>query len=143
MRFLFFGLVGASGFLIDIAGYLCLQWLGVEHRLARGLSFWPAVTWNWWLNRNVTFSERRRRPRARQWGEFVAGSLLGFTVNWGSYTALTTLSDDFARHRLLAFVCGVGLGSIVNFLFASGYVYRKDPPPAGNAGQKTKTTSGR
>ena len=43
-RVLCFGLVGASGFAIDVACYLCLQWIGVEHRLARFLSFWPAVT---------------------------------------------------------------------------------------------------
>lgn len=130
-RLLFFGLVGASGFVIDIAGYLGLQQFGVEHRLARGLSFWPAVTWNWWLNRKMTFSDRNPRPRGRQWAEFVLASLVGFAVNWGSYTILTTFVDVFAHQRMLAFICGIGLGSIVNFLIANRYVYRTDAKATG------------
>lgn len=134
VRLLFFGFVGASGFLIDTAGYLGLQQLGAEHRLARGLSFWPAVTWNWWLNRKMTFSDRMLRPRGRQWVEFVVASLIGFAVNWGSYMALTTFSDTFAQRRMLAFICGIGLGSIVNFLIANRYVYRVKAAPTGEAG---------
>ena len=94
-RVLCFVLVGTSGLVIDVAGYLGLQWIGLEHRLARFLSFWPAVTWNWRLNRSFTFGERHREPRVRQWGKFVAGSLLGLTLNVGSYTVLTSFVDFF------------------------------------------------
>jgi len=123
-RVLCFGLVGASGFLIDVAGYLCLQWIGLEHRMARFLSFWPAVTWNWRLNRSLTFSERPPQPRVRQWGKFVASSLVGLTVNVGSYTLLTSYVDLFAHRRLLALLLGVVLGTLFNFLLANLYVYR-------------------
>ncbi len=124
MRFLFFGLVGASGFIIDLSGYLALQWAGMEHRLARALSFWGAVSWNWWFNRVVTFSERERRPRLSQWAAFLVASLVGFSVNWGSYVWLTSPGGVFPDHLLLAFICGVALGGIVNFLFATYHVYR-------------------
>ena len=123
-RLLCFGLVGASGFVIDVGCYLCLQWAGVEHRLARFLSFWPAVSWNWRLNRGMTFSERPWQPRARQWAKFVVSSFLGLGANVGVYTVLTSYVDIFARHRLLAFCCGVGLGGIANFLVSNLYVYR-------------------
>ena len=93
-RLLCFLLVGAGGLLIDVAGYLGLQWIGLEHRLARFLSFWPAVTWNWRLNRSLTFGERPREPRVRQWGKFVASSLVGLGVNVGSYTFLTSWSTS-------------------------------------------------
>lgn len=124
-RLLCFGLVGASGLAIDVAGYLGLQWIGLEHRLARFLSFWPAVTWNWRLNRSFTFGERHREPHVRQWGKFVGSSLLGLTLNVGSYTVLTSLVDFFASHRLLALLLGVVLGTLVNFLLANFYVYRR------------------
>ena len=124
VRLLCFGLVGASGFVIDVACYLGLQGLGVEHRLARFLSFWPSVSWNWWLNRGTTFSERPWQPYGRQWLKFVVSSLLGLGANVGVYAVLTSYVDIFARHRLLAFCCGVGLGGIVNFLAANLYVYR-------------------
>lgn len=121
-----FALVGASGFVIDVAVYLGLQATGVEHRVARFLSFWPAVTWNWLLNRRLTFAERPRQPRVRQWTRFVASSLIGLGTNVGSYAALTTFVAPFDRHRLAALVLGVALGGVANFLVANRYVYRRD-----------------
>ena len=120
-----FSVVGASGLIVDLAFYLGLQWAGVEHRLARFLSFWPAVSWNWALNRGLTFSERARQPRVGQWARFTASSLIGLGVNVGSYALLTSYVEVFDRHRLLAFFCGVGLGSLVNFVVADLYVYRR------------------
>ncbi len=124
-----FALVGASGFVVDVAFYLALQWSGVEHRVARLCSFWPAVTWNWLLNRRVTFRERCPETHLRQWAKFVIGSLIGLVVNVGSYTALTSFFDVFDRHRLLALMLGVGFGSLVNFTLATLYVYRRHAAP--------------
>ncbi|MCY4482565.1 MAG: glycosyltransferase family 2 protein [Spirochaetaceae bacterium] len=124
-RLISFALVGASGFMIDVLFYLSLQGVGLEHRLARFLSFWPAVSWNWLVNRALTFDERPRQPHARQWTKFVASSVLGLAVNVGSYTLLTSFVDLFARYRLLALVIGVCLGGAVNFLIANRFVYRR------------------
>ena len=124
-RVLSFAAVGGSGFVIDLSCYLVLQAVGVEHRWARFAAFWPAVSWNWLVNRLLTFAERPRQPRARQWAAFVASSVIGLGVNVGSYTLLTSFVDPFARHPLAAFVLGVGLGGIVNFLIANRYVYRR------------------
>ena len=125
LRVLCFALVGASGFVVDLVCYLALQWAGVEHRVARLLSFWPAVSWNWLLNRSVTFRDRAPETRARQWAKFVAGSLVGLAVNVGSYAALTSFTDVFDRHRLLALLTGVGLGGLVNFMLSTLFVYRR------------------
>ena len=122
-----FGAVGAGGLVVDLAFYLGLQWAGVEHRLARFLSFWPAVGWNWALNRGFTFSERARQPHLGQLARSMASSLVGLGVNVGSYAILTSYVDSFDRHRLLAFFCGVGLGSLVNFVVADLYVYGRRP----------------
>ncbi len=124
-RLISFALVGASGFMIDVLFYLSLQGVGLEHRLARFVSFWPAVSWNWLVNRALTFDERPRQPHARQWTKFVASSVLGLAVNVGSYTLLTSFVDLFARYRLLALVIGVCLGGAVNFLIANRFVYRR------------------
>ena len=64
-----------------------------------------------------------RQARARQWTRFVASSVLGLTVNVGTYTLLTSFVEPFASHRLLALVLGVGLGGVVNFLVANRFVY--------------------
>ncbi len=123
VEFLHFLTVGASGFLIDVSSYLLLQLFGVEHLLARAISFWPAVTSNWFLNRTATFSERARRPKFRQWIEFSSSSLVGFSVNWGSYYLLTSYVEFFSQYKLLALLVGVGIGAMFNFIAASLFVY--------------------
>jgi len=115
--------VGAGGFIIDVISYLLLQFFGVEHRLARAISFWPAVTSNWFLNRKTTFEQRRLRPKFRQWLEFSISSLLGFSISWGTYFMLTTYVPLFDQNRLLSLFLGTGVGSMSNFLVASLYVY--------------------
>lgn len=131
-RVLIFGAVGVSGFVVDLAFYLGLQAFGVEHRLARFLSFWPAVSWNWWLNRRVTFDERPWQPPTRQWARFVIASLVGLAVNVGGYWVLTTFVEIFIRHPLYAFVLGIALGGGVNFLVSTLFVYRRHPVPEGD-----------
>ena len=128
-RVLSFGTVGASGFVVDLAFYLGLQAFGVEHRLARFLSFWPAVSWNWWLNRRVTFDDRPRQAPTRQWARFVVASLVGLGINVGSYLVLTSFVEIFIRHPLYAFVLGIALGGGVNFLVSSLYVYQRHSDP--------------
>ena len=126
-RMVSFALVGVSGFVVDLAGYVGLQSLGAGHVVARLLSFWPAVTWNWWLNRGFTFHERPKRPVLRQWIEFIASSLLGFAANVGTYVALTSNVEFFAQDRITALICGVGVGAAANFLIASKFVYPEGP----------------
>ena len=123
-RLVAFGAVGASGFALDVACYVGLQELGLDHRVARAVGFWPAVTWNWFLNRRVTFRGRPADRRVPQWSRFVLGSLIGLTVNAGGYAVLTTGFDYFNARRWLALLLGGGLGGIVNFLLAGRFVYR-------------------
>ena len=124
-EFVNYGMVGASGFIVDLIFYYFFQGLGVNHQIARGLSFWPAVTWNWRLNRTATFGERRRRPKARQWMEFVLTSLLGFSLNWGVYVTLTSQVAFFDSYRIVALLTGIGAASFLNFALSSLYVYNE------------------
>ena len=118
-----YGAVGASGFVIDVGFYYLLQLLGLEHQIARAISFWPAVSWNWALNRVTTFSERRRRPKAKQWFEFVVTCLIGFSVNWGIYFVLTSKVPFFDSYRFIALMVGIGSASLFNFTASTLFVY--------------------
>ena len=119
-----FGLVGASGFAVDVSCWQGLQWFGFEHRWARFLSFWPAVTWNWRWNRAITFGDRPPAPRTRQWLQFIAASLIGMVTNVGTYLALTGAVAFFDAYRLLAMVAGVFVGMAANFAVADRFVFR-------------------
>ena len=134
VRLAFFAMVGASGLLIDVAFYLALQWAGSEHRVARFCAFWPAVIWNWSINRRGAFRDRCPETHLHQWTRFIIGSVTGLVINVGSYTALTSFVDVFDRHRLLAFGLGVGLGGVVNFLLATLYVYHRHAAPTQTSG---------
>ena len=137
VRMFSFGAVGVSGLVIDTAVYLGLQWAGLGHLLARFLSFWPAVTWNWRLNRMLTFRDRPAAPPVGQWTRFTVSSLIGLVTNVGSYALLTSLVDVFSRRPLLALFAGVGVGCAANFATATRFVYRRRPGAAPKTGAET------
>ena len=123
-EFLQFGVVGATGFAVDLALYLALQGLaGLGHVAARALSFWGAATWNWAWNRVLTFSHRQKTAKLVQWPAFLLTSLLGFAINVGSYYVLTHYVPYFLDRRILALVVGVLLGFGFNFLTARLLVF--------------------
>jgi len=124
-EFVHFGVVGASGFCVDVSFFYLFQALGVPHQLARGLSFWPAVSWNWILHRQGTFGYRPRRAKLRQWLEFVLASMVGFSFNWSVYLGLTSQLPFFDDYRVLALMIGVASASLFNFAASSWYVYSK------------------
>ena len=128
MRLLSFAAVGATGLIVDTAVYLGLQAVGLGHLLARFLSFWPAVTWNWRLNRALTFDDRPPARAVGQWTRFAFASTVGLATNVGSYAALTSFVEPFIARPLLALFTGVAIGSAANFAVATRFVYRRRRP---------------
>ncbi len=126
-EFLQFGLVGGTGFLVDSFFYWALQvFFGLEHTTARMISFWPAVTWNWFWNRTLTFSDRNQSGgKLKQWMGFATSSIFGFIINVGSYHMLTDYVPFFTETPYLALVAGVLLGMGFNFMAARIFVFRK------------------
>lgn len=122
-EFVHFAAVGASGMIVDITFYYLFQVSGITHEVARALSFWPAVSWNWVMNRKTTFGDRKRRPRLKQWLEFVGSSLVGFSISWGTYILLTANVTFLDEYRLLALIIGVGVASVFNFTVSTLFVY--------------------
>ena len=125
-EFLQFGMVGGTGFLVDTFFYWALQtFFGLNHTVARAISFWPAVTWNWFWNRTLTFSDRKKGKKLSQWLGFVGTSLYGFAINVGSYHLLTDYVPFFSENKYLALMAGVLMGMGFNFMAARIFVFRK------------------
>ncbi len=124
-EFFQFAAVGSSGFIVDLGFYLLLQLFGLSHTVARAISFWPAVSWNWMLNRLITFSHREKTAKATQWGAFASSSLLGFAVNYGTYYTLTTFVPFFQEHMILALIVGVLMGMGFNFSISNLFIFKK------------------
>jgi dolichol-phosphate mannosyltransferase len=124
-EFLQFAIVGSSGFIIDLMVYLALQAFGVSHTVARAMSFWPAASWNWALNRTITFSHREKTKKTTQWGTFVTSSLIGFGVNYGTYYTLTSFVPFFQEYKVLALIVGVLMGMGFNFSISNLFIFKK------------------
>lgn len=122
-EFIHFGVVGASGFMVDVSFFYLLQFFGLDHYVARAFSFWPAASWNWAMNRRGTFGERQRRPKAKQWAEFLTASAFGFIINYSVYYSLATWVALFERFHILALLAGVVVGSMFNFTISTLFVY--------------------
>ncbi|MBN0987870.1 glycosyltransferase [Amphritea pacifica] len=121
-----FGLVGGTGFVIDSLIYFALQaFFGLGHNFSRAISFWPAATWNWFWNRTITFTHREKSNHLRQWLSFLATSLAGFVMNFGTYTTLTSYVPFFIDNKFIALILGVLVGMGFNFMMARIFVFKE------------------
>lgn len=125
VSFVKFGMVGTSGFVVDISFFTLLHsTFGLGPEFARGIAYWIAATWNWFLNRSFTFASADKEARTGQWGKYLLMCLVSFFPNWGTFTVLTNSSEFFSQNSQLALVAGVAAGMIFNFLGARFIIFR-------------------
>ena len=121
--FLLFGCVGLTGVVVDLSMFqLLLNWLTVP--LAAVLSIWAAMTWNYVLNRQITFRNTPRKPWWKQYAAFCGSCLFGGLINWATRSSLCLGSAYFAAHPLQAALLGVVAGMASNFLLCRFLVFR-------------------
>jgi putative flippase GtrA len=122
-QFAKFGVVGAIGFVFDVATVYAL-------RHALGLygagiaAYFVAVTVTWGLNRAWTFRGHGQGPAYRQWAKFVFANSFGFLLNRGTYAVLVTLIPVCADQPVLAVAAGSLLGMFTNFGLSRRLVFR-------------------
>lgn len=109
-----FGAVGLTGVAVDMTCFSGLLPF-VSLPLARALSICCAMSWNFWLNRRLTFSYARHEAPWRQYAMFCASCLVGAVANWSTSVALWAVSPFFARHALVVAGAGVAAGFIFNY----------------------------
>jgi dolichol-phosphate mannosyltransferase len=97
-RFVKFGVVGASGVVVNLGVYVILtRLLGLgegllEQNIAYGISVEISILTNFLLNDLWTFRDRRDAASwaTRLW-RFHLISLVGFAINWGVFAGLNLL----------------------------------------------------
>jgi dolichol-phosphate mannosyltransferase len=121
LQLLRFGVVGASGYLLNLAVFALANGAGdLDHRLAATLAFLVAVTNNFLLNRQWTFpiSERRVHHQALR---FLIVAVAGFLVNLAVLEALIVWFDVA---DLTAQAIAVAVAMPVNFLGNRQWTFR-------------------
>lgn len=112
----------AAGTLIDVAGFLAFQAVGLDHRLARFVSLGSALG----LNRLLIGLVLRQTGASKAAGTrplaFGMDSLAGLGANIGCYLCFTAFVPAFARHRLIALLCGICIGAACKFLFGTARI---------------------
>lgn len=119
-----FGTVGAVGVLVDTAVLYAALGLGAGLYGGRVLSYLVAASANWALNRAWTFRSAARSGLRQQWALFLAVNLVGFVLNYGTYTLLVSQWPLAAAHPALGVAAGALVGMAGNFLLSRRFVFR-------------------
>lgn len=134
-RFALFGTVGALGVFVQMGSlFLILNVLLGERfvyghwssnttfNVANTLAAVVAMTFNFVLNNELTYSDKRLRgfsPLLRGWVKFAMTCSLGLLTNVGSAAALKAMGF----HDVVAVIIGIVLGSVWNFALSSKFVW--------------------
>ena len=124
-RFFQFCLVGITGAGVDLICFnLVLPMLKV-FALARVVAIYIAMTWNFYLNRRVTFHNARGEHWHIQYFKFIAGSFSGAVINWTISIMLAHIMPGTFVSVQIAVLGGIVCGTLVNFLLAYNVAFRK------------------
>jgi len=136
-RFALFGTVGALGVGVQLGALWVLLHLVFGERFVYGnwsesatfnvantLAAVVAMTFNFVLNNELTYSDKRLRgfgPLMKGWAQFAITCSLGLLTNVGSAAVLKTIGF----HDVVAVITGIILGSVWNFALSSKFVWGK------------------
>ncbi len=116
-RFAKFGLVGASGVLVNSGLlYVLSEFGGVDYRLASLIAIESAICSNFVLNHLWTWRDRkvhRKRDVFRRFWRFnLSSGMVALVINWGLLVLLTELAG-MSPH--VANLFGIALGTVANY----------------------------
>lgn len=124
VRFLMFGMVGASGVLVHLAALkLVLDGLGIAFISAQTIATFVAMTWNFFLNNRLTYRDRRLRGLSVIRGllTFYAVCSVGVLANVG----VANLIFENQAVWFVAGTAGAAMGAVWNYVASSVLTWRK------------------
>lgn len=121
VRFIRFGIVGASGMVVDFGiTWLCKEKLRWNKYLSNSLGFVTAATNNYLWNRVWTF-ESESRAVAREYISFVVIALIGLGLN---NLIIYLLHDKLRLNFYLSKLIAIGCVTLWNFSMNYVFTFR-------------------
>ena len=105
-----------------------LHWFNITYFLTNRAEIYRRLTWNFFINRRLTFSFSRKGSPLRQYPRYVASCGVGAAVSWAVAVGLGAWVDFFARHLLTAAVAGILAGTVCNFTLSRYWVFQAGAP---------------
>ena len=128
-----FCIVGGTGMAVDLTFLSILLFFTVPFMYGRAASILVAMTWNFALNRYVTFHDRKRIGLLKEYSQFVASCSLGAVLNWGTSVLLMSVLPPFLYRFIVAAMGGIIAGTGSNFVLSNFWVFpihtREHPHP--------------
>ncbi|MBI1324832.1 hypothetical protein GC170_16835 [bacterium] len=139
-RLVQFCTVGFSGMFVDLTSYAGFQAIfknselsqyalplvksTADLALAGFLAIWLAITWNFILNRRLTFNDARRNSTfLRQYGTYLLSNALALCVSFMLRIWLPSRFAFFDDHKLVAAFVGIVIATGISFNMTRYFVF--------------------
>jgi dolichol-phosphate mannosyltransferase len=142
-RLVQFCMVGASGMVVDLTCYALFQLVfsrttlaglrtpvvggSLDLAAAGALAIVLALTWNFSLNRRLTFNDARQGSIVRQYLTYALSNALGIALSFSLRLMLPSRIEFFAHHRLAAAVVGIVGATGISFSMSRWLVFSRRP----------------
>ena len=121
--FIKFGMVGASGVIVNLATFQIFLLSGVSKFIASPLAIEASIVWNFMLNNYWTFRWRKTKDRIRIKGlKFNIVSFVSLGISYTTFVALSLTNPEGSPilHQLI----GIIPATLVNYFMNSYWTFR-------------------
>ncbi|MBQ4812466.1 GtrA family protein [Pseudoalteromonas luteoviolacea] len=128
-----FALVGITGFAVDVSVFTLLSFgLSLQIEWARGLAFFIAALTTWLGNRHFTFCTASSNRLVGECRKSLICAVLAGLINLTIFKAMTLYSNELL-FVYFAFVCGVLVGMVLNYVLSAMWVFKVEHDVSGES----------
>jgi len=124
-RFLKFGIVGASGVVVNMGGlYLLKEFAGIPYFVASLIAIELSILSNFTINLLWTWKDRSGEGSlAAKIVRYHVGA--GATAVLGNYVILIALTELVGMHYMISNLIGIAVGTLANYVINDLWTFRK------------------
>jgi len=124
-RFLKFGVVGASGVVVNMGGlYVLKEFAGIPYFIASLIAIELSILSNFTINFLWTWSDRSAEGSI--WTKLFRYHVgAGATAFLGNYLVLIALTELFGMHYMISNLIGIAVGTLANYVINDLWTFRK------------------